>query len=449
VPEPVVPRYVPIANGFGFLDGFREQRGGAEVQSSNIPYGRDAATLGHDANQKVVRLAAEDGGHSRGIHYSRGAERTAIFLMHPRGDTSSHYLAPALLDAGYAVLGVQGRYFNNDSDCLHEALLADVAEGIRYLRSEGYSHVVLLGNSGGGSLFSYYHSTAETAPPGRPTETPGGTPYDLNALDLPRADGLLLLAAHLGEGKFMMNVIDPSLTDEGDPLSCDPNLDMYNVANGFRRPPEPSRYADEFVERYRAAQYQRVARLDAIARQQIVEGQHFQQLMREPAYERLPIERQIAIDRRAVSKQYIPIARTDANPASCDLRINPSQRTVGSLQGPRPDLQNYQLGFYAHCMTPDGWLSTWSGISSRASLVDTISQVTVPTYVLNYASDNAVFPQDAETVYQASIATDKGIRHIDGDHYGVTNGNTAARRSAKAEASEAVIAWLRDRYPAV
>jgi hypothetical protein len=427
-------------NNVGFLDGFVEHRGDLEVASSESPFGQDAATLRADAHQRVVRLVAEDGGHARAILYRVGGERTAVFVMHPRADVSSHYLVPALLDAGYAVLAAQSRYFNNDEDCLHEAIVADIAAGMTLLRTEGYDNVVLLGNSGGGSLFSFYQATAQTEPPHRPTCTPGGTAYDLNAFNLPKADGLLLLAAHLGEGAFLMNVIDPSVTDENDSLSCDPELDMYNPVNGFRRPPEESQYSADWLSGYRAAQRSRVARLDAIAHQQIAENRRFTGLQEHEWFEQLPPAHRIAIERRGVAGRYLMIARTDANPASLDLTISPSQRHVGSLQGPRPDLQNYRPGYFAHCMTPEGWLSTWSGLSSRAALVDTVPKITVPTYLLNYSADNAIFPQDVEAVFALSAASDKGLRHIDGDHFGVGG-------KGKAAASEAVLAWLRERYP--
>ncbi|HEY1973012.1 MAG TPA: alpha/beta hydrolase [Pseudonocardia sp.] len=445
VESPIVPRYLPLANGMGFLDGFEEHRAGGVVASSDSPFGRDAVALPSGTAQEIVRLVAQDGGHSRAILYRLGGERTAVLLMHPRADVSSHYLVPALLDAGYAVLGAQSRYFNNDEDCRHEAVLADVAAGLALLREHGYQHVVLLGNSGGGSLFSYYQAMAQTSPPHRHTHTPGGSPYDLNALALPPADGLLLLATHLGEGKFLMDQIDPSVTDEDDPLSCDDRLDMYNPANGFRRPPESSKYSQDFLERYRAAQRQRVARLDALARQQLADSRRFTALLSEAWFASRPAEEQVALERRAQLGRYLMIARTDANPASCDLSLHPSQRAVGSLQGPRPDLQNYQLGYFAHCMTPEGWLSTWSGLSSRASVLDTISVVTVPTCVLNYEADNAIFPEQAEAVARASGASDITLRHIGGDHYGV--GTEDGGTSAKGRASEVALNWLGERFP--
>lgn len=440
--RPVMPVWMPQA-GFGFLDGFRERRDDNSLAESDArPFGMDAATLNGDVTQKVVRIVAEDGGHARAILYSLGGERTAVFMTHPRADVSSHYLVPALIEAGYAVFAVQSRYFNNDEDCLHEAVLGDIAAGIRILRSAGYERVVLLGNSGGGSLLSFYQATAQTPPPGRPTHTPGGTPYDLNHFDLPEADGLVLLAAHLGEGKYLMSVIDPSVTNEADPLSCDPALDMYNPANGFRRPPRSSSYSADFVAEYRAAQRARVARLDAIAHQHIEENRAFAGVVDdEDRFRALPLSEQISFERRSVVGKYLIISRTDADPAGCDLSLQPSQRSLGSLMGPRPDLQNYQRGYFAHCMTPEGWLSTWSGLSSRASLIDTVSHVSVPTYVINYAGDSALHPADAEAVYREGAATDKSLLHIDGDHYGVGG-------SGKGKATTAILTWLRERFPA-
>ena len=217
--------------------------------------------------REPVALEAADGGLSSGLLHSKGRHRTVVCFMHPQADMSRHYAIPALLDAGYAAFGQNSRTLNNDTLCVHETLLLDVAAGVRYLRGRGFENIIFCGNSGGGSLYAFYIAQSVTAPPGRMTQTPAGDPIDLNAYDLPVVDGYINLAAHLGEGKILMQMIDPSVTNENDPLSCDPALDPFNPDNGYRQPPESSRYAPAFVERYRAAQRARVQRIDDVARQ--------------------------------------------------------------------------------------------------------------------------------------------------------------------------------------
>src|SRR5262245_38477806 len=149
--------------------------------------------------REPLALEAADGGLSSGILYTSGHHRTAVCFMHPQADMSRHYATPALVAAGYAVFGHNSRWLNNDALCVHETLLLDVAAGVRALRERGFERIVLIGNSGGGSLYSFYIAQSSTAPPGRLSETPAGDSVDLNAYDLPAIDGFVMLAAHLGE----------------------------------------------------------------------------------------------------------------------------------------------------------------------------------------------------------------------------------------------------------
>lgn len=430
------------SGGSAFLHGFaRSDIEGPPSGNPSTWWGSVDFALPEGVTQTVVRLQAEDGAHSRGILYRKGDEKTVVVFAHPRGDFSSHYLTPALLGRGLAVFGGQVRSFANDSDCIHESLLADVAAEIRYLRSLGFEKVVLLGNSGGGSLFTFYQAQASTEPPNRLTDTPAGDPYDLNALDLPQADAVILLAAHLGEGDYALNSLDPSVIDEHDPLSCDPGLDMYNPDNGYREPPEPSRYTAEFLARYREAQRARCARLDATARDDIQRRRAAREAMNAPGFSELPLHTQLATTRRAEVSRYLTVIRMDANPAFTDLRLHPSPRSVGSLfGGADPHAHNYQLAGMASVVTPEAWLSTWSGLTSRASVLANIPHVHVPLLVINYDRDLVIFPDQVEEILEHAGTKDTTMVAIDSDHYGRPSSGTT--EDVIKQVGDAVASWL-------
>ncbi len=375
-------------------------------------------------HHRVERLVAADGVPSRGILYWKGptAPKTLVYLMHPRSDFSQHYLIPGLVEQGVAAFGHASRWVNNDTAMIHETVLLEIAAGIRGLREKyDFWKVVLLGNSGGGSLFAYYQAQASMRPPHRVPETPAGDPPNLNDHDLPEADGFVSLAAHVGQGKFLMRAIDPSVLDEGDPLTCDPTLDMYNPANGFRPPPEPSRYSAEFTERYRHAQRARVARLDAVARHHLAQERHFRARLHDEAVSPGALGDRTFLARRATLDRIMVIYRTTADLAYLDLSLEPNDRRLGDLYSDRPDLANYGSPFaFGRLSTPRAWLSTWSGLSSRASLLDNIPRVNVPTLVIAYSGDNAVYPADAEAQHAVSPASDKTLVVIKGaDHHGI------------------------------
>jgi len=446
--EHVMSSSRPVYTGKSpFLHGFaRREIETAPGLEPTTWWGSTDLVMPPGVEETIVRLQAEDGAHSRGILYRRGGEKTAVMLNHPRGDFSSHYIIPLLLEAGYAVLGGQVRNFGNDTDCVHECLIADLAAQVRYLRASGFEKVVLCGNSGGGSLSTFYQAQAVTAPPNRLTDTPAGDPYDLNALDLPPADGLVLLAAHVGEGVFCLENLDPSVTDESDPLSCDPSLDMYNPANGYRKPPEVSNYSPEFLQRYRAAQRARCARIDAMARQDIERRRRYRAQMNESGFAERSLDEQLYITRMATTARYLTIARTSANPSYTDLSISPSNRIISTLLGPDPHTVNYKAGGFASVMTPEGWLSTWSGLSSRASVLENIKKVEQPVLVVSFDADAGILPHEAEGMFENARATDKELVRVSADHYGFAR--TDPKESTIHEAGSLVTQWLKQRFPA-
>lgn len=402
------------------------------------------AAIDSSVQREPVELEAADGGLCGGMLHTTGKHKTVVCFMHPKADMSRHYAIPAIVDAGYAAFGQNSRWLNNDELCVHETLLLDVAAGMRFLRQRGFENIILVGNSGGGSLYTFYQAQASTAPPGRLTQTPAGDPCDLNSQDLPPADGFIHLAAHLGEGKILMQMIDPSVTDESDLFSCDESLDPFNPDNGYRQPPESSKYAPEFVERYRRAQRARVERLDSVARGMLEERDGARRQFRDPEFFQRSAQEQAPVLRRAVGCTYMIVYRTEADLRAMDLSLDPSERDAGTLFSYRPDLSNYMEFGFARVCTPRAWLSTWSGICSNADVVRNAPNVTVPALVISYTGDNAIFPADARAAFDALAASDKEFQLVPGDHYGFGVGTQ--ERTGAPQALRKIVAWLESRF---
>src|SRR5690606_14270494 len=124
-----------------------------------------------------------------------------------------------------------------------EKVVQDLAACVKDARERlGYQNVILGGWSGGGALSLFYQQQAQ-----HPTVTctPAGDPPDLTRLDLPPADGIMLLAAHISRHGTLTEWLDPSILDEQDPTKRDPELDIYNPDNPNQPP-----YSPEFIERY-------------------------------------------------------------------------------------------------------------------------------------------------------------------------------------------------------
>ncbi len=356
-----------------------------------------------------IQLPTEDRAVAHGWLYARGGERSVVCLMHPRANFSRHYLVPGLVAAGFAVFCINSRWLGNDSTLIHEVVLLDVAAGLRAVRPR-YERVVLLGNSGGASLFTFYLSQA-LAPAGeRLRDTAAGDPFDLNRFELPGADAMVYLAGHAGEGHYLLHAIDPSVVDERDPVGCDPALDLYEPANGFATPPQESRYTPAFLASYRAAQRARVERIDAEARRRVA--------ARRSARTRWQATGSREDRRRSIATDFMMVYRTDADPRCVDLSLDPSARGYGSLWGVRPDAINYGAVGFGRVVSPEAWLSTWSGLSSRAEIEHAGQRMTLPCLQISYEGDHGIFPSDDDLIARSIATRDLTRLRIPGDHYG-------------------------------
>ena len=125
------------------------------------------------------------------------SDRVVIF-SHPIGGGSWLPLVTMLAKMGVHTIYANTRYRGNDTALIMERAVMDFGAVIRHAKERlGYSKVYLGGWSGGGAQSLFYQAEAQDP---RVTHTPAGDPYDLTAAGFIPADGVLLLAAHLGNG---------------------------------------------------------------------------------------------------------------------------------------------------------------------------------------------------------------------------------------------------------
>jgi hypothetical protein len=393
---------------------------------------RPAATV-----TTVHELTTADGATVRGVLATVPGARTVVCLMHPRQDVTHHPLVPLLLRTGTAVWTQHTRSVNNDLTLIHEQALHDVAAGQVFLREQGFESVIVLGHSGGGPLFSFYLQQAALAPADRIATTPGGRPTKLADATMPVADGAIFLAPHPGQGALLLGCVDPSVADETDPLSVVPELDPFSPENGFAEPPGSSSYPAEFVRRYRAAQRDRVARIDAVAREHLARTAEARASFKKTG--------NASDRRRSLAPRIITVFRTDADLRTVDLTLDPSDRPYGSLFGKRPDLINYGRVGFGRLTTPEAWLSTWSGLSTNADFVRCAPGVTVPTLFVELTGDQGAFPADSRRMIGALGAEDLTVTTVRGLHFGgaIADGEPTGNELAAAE----IGGWLDKRFP--
>lgn len=381
-------------------------------------------------------LDTQDGQRALGFLFGRGGERKAVLAMHPREMVMTHYLVPEVLDAGWAFWAQAPRSIGNDLRLEHEIALLDVAAGVQQLRDLGFEKIVLLGNSGGAGLLSFYNQQSQLPPDVRIVRTPGGRPTKLAEAKLPTVDGLIFVSPHPGQGVLLLNSLDPSVTDEDDAFSCDAALDPFSPANGFRRPPESARYTQEFIKSYRAAQIARCERIDAKARGMI-------QRKRE-AMARLKASPNRADKLVASHAPIFQVWRTDADLRCWDTSLDPSDRLVGTLWGADPAVSNLGSVGFARVVTPESWLSTWSGLSSNAAMAKTVPSVQQPALVIEYTGDNCVFPADVQSILDAMPSSDKTHLKVRGNHHGMAL--APGESNGQEIAGQHIQDWLKARF---
>src|SRR5271170_4181839 len=283
----------------------------------------------------------------------------AYIITHPTANFLGHYALPAIAERGAAAIGMTTRYIGNDSNLIVENCLLDLGAAIATLRARGYERVVLIGNSGGGSIVPYYQAQAEA-----PTVTvpPGGIGPDLTEANLPAADSVILFMAHPSRARISMEWLDPAIIDETVPFGRDPELDAFNPDNG---PP----FSAEFIERYRAAQLGRNRRITQWAQRQLAQLEH-------------PGHFPVGLDDLA-----FVVHGTSADLRFLDPNIDASDRALGSTLWGTPQVANYLPAGVSRYTTLHSWINQWSVDATNGNALKWLPGVKAPVLVLGGSAD--------------------------------------------------------------
>lgn len=324
------------------------------------------------------------------VFRERTSARSVIIFSHPIGGGAFLPLVSALAHAGHHVIYCNTRYRGNDTALIMEKCLADLGACIAHARSRlGYQKVVLGGWSGGGSLSLFYQDQAEKT---TITETPAGDPYDLTQKELPPADGIMLLAAHVSRAITLTEWMDPSITDETRPFDRDPALNIYDPLC-----PDQPPYSPAFVARFRAAQLDRNRRITAWVRETLGDlrrkGEHNME--------------------RAFTVQ-----GTMASVCWTDPTQEPSDRRPYTCYLGDPRIANDGPVGLARFTTLRSWLSQWGFDTTNADGLGNAGRISCPVLVLNNTADLACTPSHARRLYEAVSHDRKVYRDIkNADHY--------------------------------
>ncbi len=329
--------------------------------------------------------------------------RTVVVFSHPIGGGAFLPMVSALAASGVHCLYVNTRYRGNDTALIIEKCAADLGAGIREAKRRfGYERVVLGGWSGGGSLSLFYQDHAEHP---RLAETPAGDPYDLAGLDLPPADAILLLAAHVSRAVTLTEWIDPSITDEARPFARDPSLSLYHPGAAHCPP-----YDTAFLERYRAEQVVRNRRITSWVKETLADLRAAGETAMERAF---------------------TVHGTMADPRFLDPAIDPSDRPAGVCYLGDPRIVNDGPVGLARFSTLRSWLSQWSLEDTNAHGERNAAAVSVPVLVINNTADTACTPSHARRLFEAVGHDRKAHRDIVGaDHYYIERPERAAEAAA-------------------
>jgi hypothetical protein len=199
------------------------------------------------------------------------------------------------------------------------------------------------------------------------------------------------LAAHVSRAITLSEWIDPAITNELDPDSRNPSLDIYAQTPAITPP-----FSRDFIATYRAAQKARINAITADVRQRLEDF----------------------AKKGAVGKEHCFVVHgTMADLRWLDPTIDPNQRKPNWCYMGDPKVVNMSPAHLARFSSLRSWMSQWSP-DSRADGPKCAGDISVPALVVENLADDACTPSHGARIIAGFTKVTPQFHQIDGaTHY--------------------------------
>lgn len=186
-----------------------------------------------------------------------GRAHVGIVVMHPSSRYINLNLCAPLAERGFTTFCTNSEFSGRDLEYYgYEQHAPGIRSAINYLKDiaatpeqPAVTKVLLLGFSMGAPLMLFYQNVAENGPAvcqGPEKIIPCD---DTNLHNLPKADGVMLRDAHLGDALATFTYVDPAIHNN----ACEPRkpaFDMFAAANGYDPTTDGATYSKQFKKTY-------------------------------------------------------------------------------------------------------------------------------------------------------------------------------------------------------
>lgn len=235
----------------------------------------------------------------------------------------------------------------------------------------------------------------------------------------------MLIDSNWGNAVMSLLSVDPAVTDENGLSPLDPELDLFNPANGFD--PDGSTFSDEFIKKFQKAQGERNNRIidNALSRLQKIENGESFYIDDEPlnvigAAQGFMNNKLYAQDIRLLSYTRKPCTLVHRGGVTTTEMRGPENKTSFTRTYSEgvllTSVRNYLSEFAIRTLPDYGynedslWGVDWS--STYSTPVGNVESIKVPTLVMGMTAGWEYIA--SETIYEHSASSDKHLAFVEG-----------------------------------